>query len=185
MIRPRPKHPRDTLTQVITATLTEADVAYIRANFLTLEEVCATRTESPEAVQKLIENRLLPRPSYVLDDGSGMFPADYFRLADDAGGAASLRDHFAARYRAAAAAAVISDAALEEDWASYLDGAPAARPVPTAPYVRDRGARRRGEHFRARAHHGRIGKDDRPPLRPPRARLRSGDPRPARREGRT
>lgn len=50
---------------------------------------------------RLIGDDLLPRPSYVLDDGSEMFPADYFRLADDAGGPAALPEHFAERLRAA------------------------------------------------------------------------------------
>jgi hypothetical protein len=44
-------------------------------------------------VLRLIDDDLLPRPSYVLDDGSEMFPADYFRLADDAGGPAALPEH--------------------------------------------------------------------------------------------
>jgi hypothetical protein len=98
------------------ADFTEADLAYFAANYLTLEELCADRPESPENVQRLIDERRLPQPSYVLPDGTGMFPADYFRLIDEAGGADGLRDHFAARHRAA------NGKDLDQDWEMYLDG---------------------------------------------------------------
>jgi Family of unknown function (DUF6058) len=97
-------------------TFTDADLAYLSANYLTLEELCADRAESPVAVQRLIQERRLPRPSYVLPDGTGMFPADYFRLVDEAGGVDGLREHFAARHRAA------KGRDLEHDWKMYLDG---------------------------------------------------------------
>jgi hypothetical protein len=58
--------------------LTRADVDYIRANYFTLEELCASRKESPDEVSPLIRAGRLPRPAYVLDDGREMFPADYF-----------------------------------------------------------------------------------------------------------
>jgi hypothetical protein len=95
---------------------TEADLAYFAANYHTLEELCAGTAESPEDMRRMIEERRLPQPSYVLPDGTGMFPADYFRLVDEAGGVDTLREHFAARHRAAEG----SD--LEQDWAMYLDG---------------------------------------------------------------
>lgn len=96
----------------------DADFAYIGANYLTLEELCAGRAEMPRQVQALIEQGLLPRPSYVLDDGTGMFPADYFALVDEAGGPSALRAHFVARYRAASA----KNEELERDWEAYLAG---------------------------------------------------------------
>jgi hypothetical protein len=101
---------------------TDADLAYIRANYLTLAGLCGDRTETPAQVQTLIEQGLLPRPSYVLDDGIGMFPADYFRLADEAGGTAALRAHFASRHRAASQAQGANPAELEQDWDAYLGG---------------------------------------------------------------
>jgi Family of unknown function (DUF6058) len=101
-------------------TFTEADLAYLSANYVTLDELCADRAESAEEVRRLIEERKLPQPSYVLPDGTGMFPADYFRLVDDAGGIEGLREHFAARHRAASAARQGND--LEQDWKMYLDG---------------------------------------------------------------
>jgi Family of unknown function (DUF6058) len=101
---------------------TAADLTYIHAGYLTLAELCAGRSESTGEVAELIEQRMLPRPSYVLDDGIGMFPADYFDLVDAAGGPARLREHFAGRYRAACAAHDVSARDLPADLAAYLDG---------------------------------------------------------------
>ena len=97
-------------------TLTRADIAYVRANYRTLEELCEERAESPDEVRGLIAERRLPEPSYVLPGGTGMFPADYFRLLDEVGGVDGLREQFAARHRAA------NGKDLEQDWAMYLDG---------------------------------------------------------------
>jgi Family of unknown function (DUF6058) len=96
--------------------LTAADVAYIRANYLTLDELCAGRGEEPADVRRLIAEGVLPRPSYVLQDGSEMFPSDYFRLVDEAGGPAALRAHFEDGLRAAGG----DD--LASDWQAYLAG---------------------------------------------------------------
>jgi hypothetical protein len=101
---------------------TVADVDYIRANFLTLEELCGNRPESPAHVEALINARCLPRPSYVLDDGTAMFPDDYFRLLDEAVGVEALREHFAARHRAATERQSSPADELERDWEAYLDG---------------------------------------------------------------
>jgi hypothetical protein len=98
------------------ADFTEADLAYLAANYLTLEELCEGRPESPEEVRALIAERRLPQPSYTLSDGTGMFPADYFRLVDEAGGVEGLGDHFAARHRTA------EGSELDRDWQMYLDG---------------------------------------------------------------
>jgi hypothetical protein len=96
--------------------LTQADIAYVRANYRTLEELCEGRAESSDEVRELIAARRLPQPSYMLPDGTGMFPADYFRLFDEAGGLDGLREQFAARHRAA------EGRDLDQDWAMYLDG---------------------------------------------------------------
>jgi hypothetical protein len=95
---------------------TAADLDYLRANYLTLEQVCAERLESPEEIRALIAKRRLPKPSYVLDDGTEMFPADYFRFVDEAGGPEALRPRFAERLEAAGA----DD--LDLHWQSYMDG---------------------------------------------------------------
>jgi hypothetical protein len=95
---------------------TAADLDYLRANYLTLEQVCAERSESPEEIRALIAKGRLPKPSYVLDDGTDMFPADYFRFVDEAGGPEALRARFAERLEAAGA----DD--LDLHWRSYMDG---------------------------------------------------------------
>jgi len=102
------------------AELTEADLAYISANYRTLEELCEGRAESPKEVRTLIEQRKLPQPSYMLPDGTGMFPVDYFGLLDDAGGVDNLREHFAERHRAASRGQRVEG--VEQDWEMYLDG---------------------------------------------------------------
>jgi hypothetical protein len=99
----------------------DADLAYICANFTTLETLCAGRAETPREVRALIAERQLPGPSYVLEDGTGMFPPDYFRLLDEAGEVARLREHFGERHRAARARHAPADE-LEDDWNAYLDG---------------------------------------------------------------
>jgi Family of unknown function (DUF6058) len=93
--------------------MTAADVAYVRANYLTLDEACAGRSETPDEVRTLIALGELPQPSYVLPDGTEMVPGDYFDLAD------AGRQDFARRFLAAGGAT----ADLEEEWQGYLSGA--------------------------------------------------------------
>jgi hypothetical protein len=95
---------------------TAADLDYLRVNYLTLEQVCAERPESPEKIRALIVEGRLPKPSYVLDNGTEMFPADYFRFVDKAGGPDALRARFAERLEAAGAGD------LDLHWQSYMDG---------------------------------------------------------------
>jgi hypothetical protein len=102
--------------------LTTADRTYIDANYVTLQELCADRPEKPAEIAALIQKRRLPGPSYVLGDGTAMFPADYFRLVDEAGGAEALESHFAERHRQASSARVAAAGELERDWEWYLDG---------------------------------------------------------------
>ena len=102
---------------------TEADRSYLGANYLTLEELCADRSEGPAEVRRLIDQGLVPRPSYVVD-GVGMFPADYFDLYAEAGGCEGLRPLFEQRYRTAAAPYpdLATPEALDLAWRAYLDG---------------------------------------------------------------
>jgi hypothetical protein len=96
----------------------DADIEYIRANFRPLEQLCRERGEGVERVRSLINGGLMPRPSYVLPDGSEMVPEDYFRLLDEAGGRQRLRQEFARRYAAAGG----HESELEADWNGYMDG---------------------------------------------------------------
>jgi Family of unknown function (DUF6058) len=102
---------------------TDADRAYLRANYLTLEELCADRSEEPAEVRRLIELGLLPRPSYTAD-GVDFFPADYFQLYDEAGGPKRLHALFQERYEAAAAPhpELATPEAFAVAWRAYLDG---------------------------------------------------------------
>ncbi len=100
--------------------LTAADVTYIRSNFVGLETLVTGRGERPEDVRALISERRLPRPSYVLDDGTEMFPRDYFRLLDETSGVDGLRKAFLARFRRAAERH--ADREAETAWRAYLDG---------------------------------------------------------------
>jgi Family of unknown function (DUF6058) len=92
--------------------LSAADVAYVRANFVPLAEVAAGRDEN---VPDLVRRGLLPRPTYVLPDGTEMVPHDYLALADEAGGAERLPAEFARR-----CTALGLDAG--EEWEAYLSG---------------------------------------------------------------
>jgi uncharacterized protein DUF6058 len=96
---------------------TTADLDYLRANYLTLEQVCAERADSPEEIRALIVKGRLPKPSYVLDDGTELFPADYFRFVDEAGGPGGLRARFAERLVTAGGG---DD--LDLHWQTYMDG---------------------------------------------------------------
>lgn len=97
---------------------TEADISYVRANYFTLDELSSGRSETPGEVRALIAQGLLPAPSYVLDDGTQMLPADYFVLIDQAGGPEQLRQEFERRHRAAGGDPV----ELEADWKGYIEG---------------------------------------------------------------
>jgi Family of unknown function (DUF6058) len=102
--------------------LSAADRTYVEANYVTLDTLCSGRAQRIEEVEALIRERRLPAPSYVLEDGTGMFPADYFDLVDEAGGVDELRVHFAGRHRVAAIGEGVGAQACEQDWEAYLDG---------------------------------------------------------------
>jgi hypothetical protein len=111
----------------VVATFSEADLAYLSSEFRTLEEICAGRAETPDEVRRLIAERRLPQPPYVLDDGTELVPPDYFALADAAGSLDGVRDEFERRYRTGLERYGLSfDLDLfERHWEGYLDGTPA------------------------------------------------------------
>ena len=110
--------------ETATATFTDADLAYLAAEFVSLEDACAGRRESPAQIRELIAARRLPRPSYVLDDGTELVPRDYFALADAAGTLDGVRAEYTRRYRRAIAANGVDfdEELFERRWESYLDG---------------------------------------------------------------
>ena len=92
--------------------MTDADVAYVRANYLSLEEACAGRPEMPDEVRRGIAAGELPQPSYVRPDATEMVPPDYFAIAD------AGRAEFERRFLAAGG----EPSEVEAEWNSYLSG---------------------------------------------------------------
>jgi hypothetical protein len=92
--------------------MTAADVAYVEANYVALDQACAGRAETPDEVRALVAAGKLPRPSYVLPDGAEMVPADYFVLAD------AGREAFEREFLAAGG----SPDDVEAEWDFYLSG---------------------------------------------------------------
>lgn len=96
----------------LASRLAAADDAYIRSGHVPLEEVAGRRLED---VRSAMTEGRLPRPAYVLDDGTEMVAPDHLKLADEAG--ADLEAAFRARFAAAGG----SDA--DGAWEGYLSGA--------------------------------------------------------------
>jgi Family of unknown function (DUF6058) len=99
--------------------LTQADVEYIRANFVPLGDLCASRGQSVDRVRALIAADMLPAASYVLEGGTEMVPAEYFDLVEEAGGEGALRGLFARRFLEAGG----PEDDVGEEWEGYLSGA--------------------------------------------------------------
>jgi hypothetical protein len=104
------------------ARLSEADLAYVRSEYDTLDELCARSGDPIEKVRAHIDAGRLPAPSYVLPDGTEMFPPDYFALLDEAGGVEGLRDLFDRRWMIAASTLGLVGVTSDEDWRDYLSG---------------------------------------------------------------
>lgn len=104
------------------ARFTAGDLAYLSESYVPLGQLCEGRAETRDEVERMVSRGQLPKPSYVLDDGTGMFPADYFALVDDAGGVERLERHFRTRHREAWAKEHAQHGAADADWHAYLDG---------------------------------------------------------------
>ena len=100
----------------------DVDLAYLAEGYQTLEHLCAEREQTPDEVLDLITQGRLPRPTYVLDDGTELFPPDYFGLPDAAGGVEGLRAAFEQRHRVATSALGLVGMDPEADWRGYLSG---------------------------------------------------------------
>ena len=94
--------------------MTRADDAYVNAQFVVLDELCAAQGRDPETVRQLMLERRLPLPGYLRSDGAEMVPSDLFSLADEAGGVDALEAWFIAHW---------DDPAVgRTEWNSYLSG---------------------------------------------------------------
>ncbi|MEV7684321.1 DUF6058 family natural product biosynthesis protein [Streptomyces bungoensis] len=94
--------------------MTDADDAYVSAQFISLEELCAIQGSDSDAVRRLMLGQRLPIPGYLRSDGAEMVPADLFALADEAGGTDRLEAWFIAHW-----ADPITGKA---EWTAYLSG---------------------------------------------------------------
>ena len=100
----------------------QADIAYVRANYGRLADVCGLAGRDAGEAQELIAQSLLPRESYRLEDGTDWYPWDLFGLIEQSGGAGAVKEVFALRCRAAAAAPLTDDD-VAGTWQAYLSGA--------------------------------------------------------------
>jgi hypothetical protein len=101
---------------------TASDLEYLRSTFLTLDQLCVSRSETPADVRRMVAIGHLPRPSYVVDDGTEYYAPDYFALVDAAGGPKGLRAHFRRRYERALERHEGRPSELEDDWRAYMNG---------------------------------------------------------------
>lgn len=115
--------PRLTGPREVARRLAEIDEHYIRESFVPLDALIDARTDAADVRAAIAEGRL-PQPAYRLDDGTDLVPADYFAPMDDAGSLDALPRWFAAEYVRAAARfdQPTDDAAVREQWESYLSG---------------------------------------------------------------
>jgi hypothetical protein len=113
--------PRLSTPGEVARRLAALDEAYIRAEFVVLDDLAAHRPGGAPAVRRDIAAGRLPQPAYRLDDGADMVPADYFALVDEAGSVAALSEWFRARYEKARASSACEEPA-EEVWQDYLSG---------------------------------------------------------------
>ncbi|MFJ9718773.1 DUF6058 family natural product biosynthesis protein [Streptomyces sp. NPDC101213] len=94
--------------------MTDADDAYVSAQFVALEELCAVRGRDADEVRRLMLGQRLPLPGYLRSDGAEMVPADLFALADEAGGVDPLAAWFTAHWA--------DPATGRAEWRAYLSG---------------------------------------------------------------
>lgn len=94
--------------------MTDADDAYVSAQFVALEDLCAVHGREADEVRRLMLAQRLPLPGYLRSDGAEMVPADLFALADEAGGVDLLEAWFTAHW-----ADPITGKA---EWNAYLSG---------------------------------------------------------------
>jgi Family of unknown function (DUF6058) len=102
--------------------LSNGDLAYVRAEFLPLGQIAHREQVDTGQLSSWIESGRLPRPAYLLPDGTPVFPADLLALMRSAGGLDPLSRHFAHRIELAARMLGFSPNTRESDWEDYLSG---------------------------------------------------------------
>ncbi|MEV7815352.1 DUF6058 family natural product biosynthesis protein [Streptomyces flaveolus] len=94
--------------------MTDADDAYVSAQFVALEDLCAVHGREADEVRRLMLEQRLPLPGYLRSDGAEMVPADLFALADEAGGVDLLEAWFTAHWA--------DPVTGKAEWNAYLSG---------------------------------------------------------------
>ena len=103
-------------------TLVGADLAYVCSAYVPLEALARREQGRLDLLAAWIEAGRLPRPAYLLPDGTSVFPPDLLELLRAAGGIDALPDHFARRTELAARMLGTAPDTREADWEDYLSG---------------------------------------------------------------
>jgi len=116
--------PRLTPPGELARRLAALDDAYIRDQFVPLDELAADWPGGAVAVRADIAARRLPQPAYRLDDGTDMVPADYLVPVAVAGSVAALHAWFVRSFRDAAGRFDVphDPDTIEDEWQDYLSG---------------------------------------------------------------
>jgi hypothetical protein len=102
--------------------LAGADLEYVCASYLPLTEIAARENVELRQLSGWIEGGQLPRPAYLLPDGTPVFPPDLLDLVRSAGSVDVLPQHFAQRTELAARLLGFGPNTREADWEDYLSG---------------------------------------------------------------
>jgi len=102
--------------------LAGADLAYVCSAYVPLEALARREQGQRDRLAAWIEAGRLPRPAYLLADGTPMFPPDLLDLVRAAGDIDALPDHFARRTELGARMLGIARDTREADWEDYLSG---------------------------------------------------------------
>lgn len=94
--------------------MTPADDAYVTAQFVALEVLCAAHGRDADEVRRQMLAQRLPLPGYLRSDGAEMVVADIFALAEQTGGIDRLQAWFTAHWA--------DPATGKQEWDSYLSG---------------------------------------------------------------
>jgi hypothetical protein len=102
--------------------LTGDDLEYVRTSYVALGELARREQVDPDQLVGWIEAGRLPRPAYLLPDGTSMFPPDLLVLVRSAGSVDALPTHFARRTELVARMLGVGAHTREADWEDYLSG---------------------------------------------------------------
>jgi hypothetical protein len=102
--------------------LTGEDLEYVGSSYLPLAEIARRERVELRQLGQWIEAARLPRPAYLMPDGTPVFPPDLLDLVRSAGSVDALPEHFARRTELAARLLGFGANTREADWEDYLSG---------------------------------------------------------------